>query len=269
MRSSDVTASRFTLAVRDILRAVASVHVWHLMGWQEVRQRYRRSTLGPFWMTISMGVLVAGMGPLYGRLFNQNISQYFPFLAVGIIVWQLIFNLIQESAQVFIGAEQYIKQVRMPLTLHVLRMVWRNTIVFAHNMVVVVLVLVFFLPTYSPVALLALPGLAVLLVNAIWLGILLGTLCARFRDFPPLIAMLASVAFFLTPVMWRKEQLGQHTWAAEINPIYHFMEVVRAPLLGQLPAPLSWPVVCLVTVVGFAGTVALFARYRSRIAYWV
>lgn len=257
------------LALRDILDALASVHVWHLMAWQEVKQRYRRSTLGPFWLTISMAILVGGMGPLYGRLFNQHIGNYFPYLAVGLILWQLISAFIQESGQVFISAEPYIKQIKMPLTLHVLRMVWRNAIVFAHNFVVILVVLIAFLPHWSWVALLALPGLAALLANGIWAGLLLGILCARFRDITPIVTTLGSVAFFLTPVMWRKEMLGRHQWAADLNPLHHFIDVIRGPLLGQTPSAASWLIVTAVTVIGFAVTIRVFARFRPRVAYWL
>ena len=240
-----------------------------MLGWSEIRQRYRRSALGPFWLTISTGILVAGMGPLYGRLFGQEVGSYFPFLAIGFIVWQLIASLVNDSGQVFIAAEQYIKQVRMPFTIHVLRMVWRNAIIFAHNFVIVILVLVAFVPAWNWRLLMALPGLILVLINGIWLALLLGMLCARFRDIPQIVTSIVQVAFFLTPVMWRKEMLGRYQWAADVNPLYHLIEIVRAPLLGQSPAGLSWVIVAMLTVAGFAVTMPLFARYRARIAYWI
>ncbi len=240
-----------------------------MLGWSEIRQRYRRSALGPFWLTISTGILVAGMGPLYGRLFGQEVGSYFPFLAIGFIVWQLIASLVNDSGQVFIAAEQYIKQVRMPFTIHVLRMVWRNAIIFAHNFVIVILVLVAFVPAWNWRLLMALPGLILVLINGIWLALLLGMLCARFRDIPQIVTSIVQVAFFLTPVMWRKEMLGRYQWAADVNPLYHLIEIVRAPLLGQSPTSLSWMVMAMLTFGGFAVTLPLFARYRARIAYWI
>ncbi|HXM81116.1 MAG TPA: ABC transporter permease [Burkholderiales bacterium] len=261
--------SAWTLAVRDLRDGLTSIHVWPMLGWSEIRQRYRRSALGPFWLTISTGILVAGMGPLYGRLFGQEVGTYFPFLAIGFIVWQLIASLMNDSGQVFIAAEQYIKQVRMPFTIHVLRMIWRNAIIFAHNFVIVILVLVAFVPAWNWQLLMVLPGLVLLLINGIWLAMMLGMLCARFRDIPQIITSIVQVAFFLTPVMWRKEMLGHYQWAADVNPLYHLIEIVRAPLLGQSPANLSWMVVAMLTLGGFAVTMPLFARYRARIAYWI
>jgi ABC-type polysaccharide/polyol phosphate export permease len=257
------------LALEDFRRGLASPQIWRTLAWQEIKQRYRRSTLGPFWLTISAGILVAFMGPLYGRLFGQEVSAYFPYLAVGIIVWQLIAAIISESGTVFSSAEQYITQLRMPFTVHALRMVSRNAIIFAHNFVIILLVLVAFVPGWYLGAWLALPGLLALLANGIWLGLLLGMLCVRFRDVLPILSSLVQVAFFMTPVLWRREMLGRHTWAADVNPLHHFIEVVRAPLLGQAPGALSWSVVLGVTVLGFVFTLAVFARYRARIPYWL
>jgi ABC-type polysaccharide/polyol phosphate export permease len=225
--------------------------------------------LGPFWLTISMGVLVGTMGPLYSRLFSQDATAYFPFLAVGVITWQLMAALVSDGGQVFIAAEPYITQLRMPYTIHVLRMVWRNAVIFAHNFLIVILVLVVFLPGWSWNILLAVPGVIALLVNGIWLGMFLGMLCLRFRDILPLVANVIQIAFFLTPVMWRKEMLGRNQWAADFNPLYHFLEVVRTPLLGAQPSAVSWAWVLGVTLAGYALTIAFLSRYRRRIAYWI
>jgi lipopolysaccharide transport system permease protein len=261
--------SDWSLALRDLRDGALNVRVWQMLAWYEIRQRYKRSVLGPFWLTISMGALVAFMGPLYGRLFTQEIGTYFPFLAIGFIVWQLIASLVNDATHVFIAAEPYIKQVRMPFTVHVLRMIWRNLIVFAHNFVIALVVLFWFPPKDPWLALTALAGLFLVLANALWIGLMLGVVCARFRDIPPVISSLVQLAFFLTPVLWRKEMLGPMQWAADANPLYHVIEVVRAPLLDQGAAGHSWIAVILMTVAGFVITLPFFARYRARIAYWV
>ncbi len=260
---------RLALALDDLRSGFASVHVWAMLGWQEIRQRYRRSTLGPFWLTISTAVLVAGMGPLYSRLFGQELSVFFPYLAIGFVVWQLMSSIANESTQVFIAAEPFIKQIRLPFTVHVLRMLWRNAIIFAHNAVILVIVMAFFLTTWQWSILLATVGLLAILVNGVWIAILLGALCARFRDIPQIVSSLVQIAFFLTPVLWKAETLGRHRWAAEINPLFHFIELVRAPLLGSLPATSSWIVVGAITVAGFLVMIPFFSRFRGRIAYWV
>src|SRR5262245_37934316 len=82
--------SQFQLAVRDIVHGAQAWRVWMMLGWQDIRQRYRRSTLGPFWITISMGAMIGGIGLLYAGMFKTSVADYFPFLALGFIVWGLM-----------------------------------------------------------------------------------------------------------------------------------------------------------------------------------
>lgn len=264
-----IRPSNLSLALQDLTSGVGSIYIWPMLGWLEIKQRYRRSVLGPFWLTLSSGVMVAAMGPLYGRLFNLDLPTYLPFLAVSLILWALIGGLIAESCQVFIAAEGFIKQIKLPYTVHVMRVIWRNMIIFGHNLIVIAVVLLVFPPSWSWHLLLFPLAIFLLAVNAIWMGLLLGLVCARFRDIPPIVTSLLQVAFFLTPVMWRPEMLGRHQWALLWNPLYYFLEIVRAPLLGQGFSPSLWGGVVLITVVGFAVTILLFGRFRARIPYWV
>ena len=261
--------SNLQLAISDILIGISSIHIWPVLGWQEVMQRYRRSVLGPFWLTISTAIMVGVMGPLYAKLFNQDIATYFAYLAVNLVLWHTMFTIVQDSCTVFIASEGYIKQMRLPLSIHVLRMLWKNMIILAHNFVVVALVIVFFQP--RPGAQLLLFPLAIVLfaANALWVGILIGMACARFRDVTLMITNLMQVAFFVTPILWKPQMLGRHEWAANLNPFYHFLETLRTPLLDAPINVVSWAVVVGITASGYAITLALYARFRSRIAYWV
>jgi ABC-type polysaccharide/polyol phosphate export permease len=261
--------SNFVLALEDLLGGFANARIWSMLAWQEIRQRYRRSMIGPFWLTISTGVMIGGMGPLYGKLFNQDISTYLTFLATSLVIWQLISQLAIESCQAFIGSEGFIKQLKLPLTVHVLRVVWKNLIMFFHNLIVVVIVFLFVPPIFGPQMLLSPLGIGLLAINGVWVGVVLGLICARFRDIPQIIGNLVLVAFFLTPVLWQPAMLGRHAWTVNLNPLYHFMEVVRGPLLGSAFNMMSWAAAVLITICGYAFMLAMFSRYRARVAYWV
>jgi ABC-type polysaccharide/polyol phosphate export permease len=261
--------SKFGKAVQDLEAGAASAPLWSMLAWQEIRLRYRRSTLGPLWLTVSAGVLIAGMGPLYGKLFGQDLGTYFPYLAISYVLWILLSSLINESCTIFIAAEGLIKQVRLPLTLHVFRHTWKNVLVFFHHALILAVVLIIFPPPISWHLLLVPVGIAVIAVNGIWVGIILATLCARFRDVPQIVQSVVQVLFFLTPVLWRPESLGRYQWAGDWNPLNAFLEIVRAPLLGKAFPGGAWIGVLLITTFGFALALMLFARYRGRIAYWV
>jgi lipopolysaccharide transport system permease protein len=262
-------SSALVKAIQDFASGICSIHVWPMLGWQEIRLRYRRSTLGPIWLTISTGALIAAMGPLYGRLLGQNIGSYYPYLAIGYVVWIFVSSVINDACTVFINAEGLIKQIRMPLTVHVLRMVWRNWIILLHNFIIVAIVLAFFPPPISWELLFVPLGLAAIALNGIWIGLVLGTLCSRFRDVSQLVGSIVQVAFFLTPVLWHPAALGEYGWVAAWNPLTHFLDIVRAPLLGYPIDVRSLAIVVGVTVSGFTAALLLFARYRARIPYWV
>jgi ABC-type polysaccharide/polyol phosphate export permease len=264
-----MVASRMQRAFSDVFLGLRNVRMWHMLAWQEIRQRYRRSVLGPFWITISTGCLVAGMGPLYSKLLNQPTGEYFTYIAVGLVLWQLMSGLISDCCQAFINAEGFIKQIRLPLSLHVLRVVWRHALMFAHNSLIILLVMVFAPPPLHWSLLTSAAAFVVLLVNALWVGLMLGMVSARFRDIPQFINSLLQVGLFLTPILWKIEMLGEHRWFALINPIYHFMEIIRGPLMGAEVSAMSWAVVGAVTFFGWIITMLAFSRFRARIAFWV
>ena len=235
----------------------------------DIRQRYRRSVLGPFWLTLSMGALVSALGFLYGMLLQVEIAEYVPFLALGFIVWALISGVITDGCQVFINAESIIKQVGLPLSVHVYRLLWRNLLILFHNALVFVVVAAVFGVWPGWAGLLALPGLVLLCLNGIWAVLLFGIVSARFRDVPPIVASIVRICFFVTPIIWMPELVPQRAMVLEFNPFYHLVEVVRAPLLGEVPGLSSWIAVLSMTIGGWVLAFAFFRRYRWRIAYWV
>ena len=265
--------SQTALALADIVEGARASHLWGLLGWQDIRRRYRRSILGPFWLTISMGVLVATLGTLYGALLKVEPAVYVPHLALGFIVWALISGLITDGCSVFISSESIIKQTNLPLSVHVYRIVWRNCLILCHNAAIFVVVAAIFLISPGWSGLLALPGLAFLVLNGIWIGLVLGVVSARFRDVPPILDSVVRILFFVTPIIWMPELMpGRALMLAvvlDFNPLFHFVEVVRAPLLGQAPELVSWLAVAGITLGGWLLAFALLRRYRRRIAYWV
>ena len=264
-----VHQSRLKLALQDLWAGLSSIYLWPLLGWQDIKQRYRRSAIGPFWLTLSYGTLILGMGLLYGKLLQQDMSEYLPYLAVGFVAWMLISTLVTEACSAFTSAEGYITQMKLPYTVHVLRVVWRNVLIFAHNFIIVIIVMIISPKPFSWTLLTVPLGVLVIAANGLWIGIVFGLLCARFRDFTQVIGTLVQVAFFLTPVMWRPEMIGRNRWAADWNPVHHLLEIVRGPIIAGSVSAVSWAVSVGVAVVGLALAVSLLARYRSRIAYWL
>ena len=126
-----VLPSLTVLALQDVVEGARAFRLWEMFGRQDVRQRYRRSTLGPFWLTISMGALAGGLGLLYAGLCKIDVADCLPLVAAGLILRRVISGLITGNRTASIDAEGIIKQVNLPLSAHVYRMAWRNFILFA------------------------------------------------------------------------------------------------------------------------------------------
>jgi ABC-2 type transport system permease protein len=243
--------------------------LWATMGWQDIRGRYRRSVLGPLWLTLNMALMVIGLGIVYSGLFGQSLREYLPFLTLGFIAWTLLAGLLLEGPMAFIEAQAVIRQISVPLSVFVYRVLWRHLIILAHNIWVYAAVAAFVGLWPGTAAWWAAPALVLYCLNGLWISLLLGAASARFRDIPQFIANMVPVFFLLTPILWRADQLPGRAWFVLFNPIYHFIEIVRMPLLGK-PAPtLSWLVVIGITVAGWVATLVFYSRYRRRIAYWL
>jgi len=268
--NSNARKKRIKLLIEDVFSGIFQYStIWLVLGWLDIKQRYRRSVLGPFWLTISTSIMVAALGLVYSGLFKQSLESYLPYLAVGLIVWTFLSSLLNESCAVFTSAEGMIKQVRLPLTVHVMRMVWRNLIIFFHNAVVLIVVVIFFSKGLS-LSLLSIPfALLIIAINGLWIGLILGTFCSRFRDISPIVMNFTQLLFFMTPIFWHKEALVEREWLVQFNPIHHFIEIVRTPILNSTLVVESWSIVGLITIfLGFSAFVVL-NKYRHRVAYWV
>lgn len=260
---------RIVQAKNDLANAARLWSLWTMLGWIDIRQRYRRSMLGPFWITISMGMMVLGLGAVYGALFKQELTFFLPYIAGGFVAWIFISGCISEGSTAFVQAEGMVKLGGSPLSIHVLRVAWRNLITLAHN-IVVMIPLYIFTGNYPSYSLLIFPvGLLLVTFNLVSVMFIVAGICTRFRDFPPIVTNIMQLMFFVTPIVFKAEALDKYRFLVALNPFYYMVEAIRSPLIGT---GLSLHI-CLVLL--GTGTVlaaiafALFARVRSRVPFWI
>ncbi len=270
-----VTAVRWSLGLNvargayELAGALKLKDTWAYCGWQDIRSRYRRSILGPWWLTASTAVTIGVLGVLWSQIFQLEIKEYLPFYAIGHVIWTWFSTQINDSCFGFTQFEHIIKQTRLPYPTYLLRLSVRNTLILAHHAVVVFIVLLLCGVGWHAVSWLSIVGLGLVSIVAVLLSIVVAICCARYRDLPPVIASLLQIAFFLTPILWQPGALRSYAWVVEVNPLYHWIEVIRRPLLGYWPELNSF-----VWTVGSIAVLALLAlwllgRQRDRIAYWM
>lgn len=255
-------------ALQDLCGGIARRELWLHLGWRDVRKHYRRSVIGPFWLTLSMGVMVLGIGILYSQIFRMDLALYLPYMAIGIIIWGLISRLINGACTVFSQAGNGLRQIRVPFSVYIFEFAWSQFLTFAHNFVIYIILAVIFSVQVGWVTLLFFPAMAIIMLNGVFAAMFLGPLCARFRDVPMIVSSLIQLVFYMTPIVWHGEQLPKGLWVLMLNPFYHFVEIVRAPLLGQAPGLISVLACLAITAVHGIAAILFFARYRARIVYW-
>ena len=259
-------------ALQDFWQGLSLWRIWLMLAWQDIYLRYRRSIIGPLWITLSMAISVYSMGFLYAHLWHVALNEYFPFLVTGMLSWALIAIMITEGTDVYLLSASLIRQIKLPYTLYVHRMIMRNFMIFGHNLLVMLPIYVFFHQDFkfSLAYFTFLPGLFFLYVNSILYANILGISCARYRDLGQIVKSLIQVMFFMTPIMWKWTILPQQYQSyVFLNPFFNFIEIIREPLLGLYPDIRSYIFVGLATVIGIILNALLFARYRARIVYWL
>nr|WP_231587680.1 ABC transporter permease [Corynebacterium comes] len=266
----------FGAAWNDLVRGFRQHELWLQLGWQDIKQRYSRSTLGPLWITIATGVMALALGLLYSMLFQIPLADFLPHVTVGLIMWGFISGCIKDGAEIFIDNEGLIKQLPSALSVHVYRLVWRQALFLAHNLVIWLILMLMFPRDLGWEVLLAIPAMALLILNGVWVAMFFGIVATRYRDIAPLLEAMVQLLFYVTPIVWTtqtlKEQGGdiaQRALLAEINPLYHYMEIIRAPLIGQPLAAYHWWIVLACTAVGLILALLAMKQWRFRVSYWV
>ncbi len=253
----------------DLAEGLGLWRAWSYMAWLDIRQKYRRTVMGPLWMPLTFLLTVLLMGQVWARIFKMEVTDYLPYVAAGLALWLLLASLLNECSMLLVHSKPLAQQTNLPLSFHVYRKVATIFLNFAHN--VLALVVIMYLSGVhwkSNIVTLA-PAFLMLAVFALWSSLTLSMLCLRYRDINHGLTVLTGIMPLLLPIYYRVEMLEGRRRLCDWNPLYHLIEVCRAPLLG-LPTPAeSWLFVAILNFLGMMLALAAFARFRGRLAYWM
>lgn len=258
-----------TRAYHDLIDGFAAWQIWGNLAWNDIRTRYRRSMIGPFWITISMAVTVTALGVLYARLFQIDIQEFLPYLALGFILWGFFSPALNECCTIFVANQNFIKQSTIPLTVYVNQAIFRQLITFAHNFLIYFGMVIFLTIPIGWVTLWAIPAFILIVLTVFGFGMFLGVISSRFRDVPNIVQNVLQVGFYLSPILWSAELLPERTFFLTYNPFYYLIYVIRMPLLGEAPTPEIWLGTGIIAAISLVLGLTSFLLMRRRIAYWV
>jgi ABC-type polysaccharide/polyol phosphate export permease len=256
-------------ARRDLRDIVAHATIWSSLAFADIRSKYRLSTFGSLWITLTTGAMALGIGLFYGQFFGQEMHSYLPYFTANIITWTFISSVIGEASTTLVGAGNLIKSSQMPIVFHVLRMLQRNLIIVLHNAIVLAVIWPFVRWSIHPSAVLSLVGLVLLYLFLAGASVVISIICVRYRDVPPLIQVMIQFLFFLTPIIWYPEQIKFGTQLLQLNPLSYMLMIVRDPVLGRTVEIQTWIIAIGLSAASLMAGSLMYMRYRRRIAYWV
>jgi lipopolysaccharide transport system permease protein len=261
--------ARNAMAMQDIAQGVSLWRLALTLSWLDIRLRYRGSVLGPLWLTLSTAVMVAALGFLYAYLFHVAIRDYLPFLALSLTLWGFLASIISDGCTAFTQAESMIRSMRIPFSLYIYQLLARNVLILGHNIIVIVVVFLAFRTPINMTIFAAIPAFLLWLIDGAAIALVLGALCARFRDIPPIVASVVQIAFYISGVMYKPEMLGHRGFFLLYDPFFTVLQVLRAPMLGTIPSTATYFSALSCSVVLCAVAWLVFLRVRHRIAFWV
>jgi ABC-2 type transport system permease protein len=255
----------------DLREGLSRRQVWFGLTWQNIKSQYRRTYLGPWWITVQQVIFVAGLSLLFGVLMGQDLQTFIPYVTIGFIVFTWMTTMLQGGAASIVANGAAIKTTTGPLSIYSLNNFASATIQFAHNSIAIVAVVVIFQGKVTWTIVLLPVALLVMCANGIAIGLWLGPVVARYRDVGPIINSLVSVLFFFTPVFWVPTDLtsAQVAGLAGWNPFAYLLEFVRGPILGAWPTTAVFVGVTIITVSNVTAGIVHFSRTRDRLAYWL
>lgn len=246
-----------------------SVGVAFWLSLSDTRARYKRSVLGPLWITIATGVGTIGLGFIWGALLRQNAESIIPQLTYGIVLWQFMSSCITEAPQAYQQLGGIIKNQRHPIYMYPLLVIFKNIINLFHNAIIVCVVELYF-GTFSYNSLPSLIiGTALMLLNIFWIVSIISILGTRYRDVSPLITTCMPIIVFITPVIYRPVQLGELGFLMWLNPFTYLITIIRDPLLGEVVSGTVYLGAVAMGLVGMVVTALVFRVYGRRVPFWV
>lgn len=257
--------------VADIAYSFQLHAMWRALAWQDLIQRYRRSTLGIAWILFSFLLLIAVFVLVFGRSSaGRTPLEYSLYLAAGLLVWNYFSAIVTKGVAIFSGNAGWIRSTPAPFAVLAFRNVYANLLEAVVCVPVVIVFAAIVGVPISPNLLWIFLAIFLLLVNGISAGLLFGSIGAWSNDFAQLIPAIMRIAFFATPVFWDYETAGgSRLIMAIFNPMSHLIEIARAPILGGAPTQLNCIVALSFTITMAVLALIAFKYARPRLAAWV
>jgi len=253
----------------DFIGTAANFQLALSLAMHDIAARYRGSILGPWWITLTMGALILGIGFNYAAIFRTSPKDLLPYVAVGIVMWNFISGCISEGGESFVNGGAMLRQSALPLPLFIVRSFIRNVVNLGHHVVIIVLVLLYVGHFPGMGLIWATLGFVLTSINLAWVMLLVAFFATRFRDVPQIISAVLQILFFLSPIFWRVADTTANSPFVRFNPVFYAIESIRLPILeGGVPVG-SYVGLSVAGLLGWIVAIAMYNQTRRRVIHYL
>ena len=268
--SPDRIVSVSAEGLEELIGGARNWRVWHLLGLYELRHRYARSWFGQFWLVLSNAMMIGGLGLVWSLLWKQPLQGLMPFLGISLIMWHFMTQVLTECTMILTTDAKYYRNQKMNFSVSIYSVVYKNTLILAHNLVIIFALISIFRVPMNWYLLQIIPAFVVTWIMLLWVGYVTAMASARYRDIIQLITTWLMVWFFVTPVMWMPDTLPrEYHFIIDYNPLAQFVELLRAPFLGQPVSAYTWFVTIVTALGGCMLALPVIGRYQRRVIFWI
>lgn len=259
----------FRMAYWDLYEGIKDWRLWGRIAANDIKRRYRRTLLGPSWVTLSLLIFSIVLSLVWAGLWNLEVKTYLPFLLAGMIPWVMLSGSIAESCSTFLTGEALIKNTNFPFSILIWGVLLRNLIIFGHNLVAFLLVALICGIPLTLYSFLLIPGIFLIIINTGWISLIVAIACLRYRDFQQITISMIQLCMFITPIFWDASQLsGNRIYFAKFNLFYHLLDIIKQPMLGKTADIESYLFVICSALFGWLIAFIIYAENRKKLAYW-
>lgn len=245
-----------------------SIRIAATLAWSDMRHRYVRSLLGPFWMSLQMAIVVAVLGSVIGQMSNADVLSRLPMLALSMTAWTFLNSVVLDATTALQSSASLIRDRALPPVIFLLQCTFRQALFALHNACVPLVLWLVLSPHELSHALAALPGLLLFVTCTFALSLVLGATATRYRDLKPIIESTLTLAFLASPVIWSSDMINHRSTVMRLNPLTHLFAVWREPLVGGHVDPVSI-VYVLVALALLALASVLTLVHLRKAAFWI
>jgi ABC-type polysaccharide/polyol phosphate export permease len=255
---------------QDLIDGTRQWRLCHLLATADMRRRFARSKLGQFWIMLSSAIYISAIGVVWSQLWHQPPQEILPFVAIGMMVWQLISSIINEATTALQSSSNYFLNQYTSTSVILYAVIYRNLFIFVLNIIFPLFICLALGVQFTLYTLMSIVGTVLLIITCTWIAFVVAIFCARFRDIVQVVSSVIQIVFFLTPILWKPDLLPPESRAiVDWNPFAVLISIVRDPLLGRPVSAKYWAAACLLAFGGLLVTLPFFGRFRRRVVYWL